>query len=213
MSLDPNQLKSSSRETCQTCFRPLNVCYCDALVKINSKIKILIIQHPLEENHPFNTGRMTSLCLTNCELVVAETLSSDVLTKILNSHSHLLYPSLDWLPESDINHSDNSTNKKASIDLLIVIDATWRKSKKILHLNPNLQTLPRLSLTGDLESNYQIRKTTITNGLSTIESIVQAMNQLEPEGNFELLLKPFNKMIELQLSNKPKSKYAINIAN
>ena len=132
----------------------------------------------------------------------------------MKSHSLLLYPTLDWLPESDtFSHLTNSPKEKENIKQLIVIDATWRKSKKILHLNPLLQKLPRLSLIGDLTSNYQIRKTSITNGLSTIESIAKAMKLLEPEKDFELLLKPFNKMIELQQSNTAASNYDNNIAN
>ncbi|WP_444901159.1 tRNA-uridine aminocarboxypropyltransferase [Microbulbifer sp. SSSA007] len=191
------------RKTCDTCLRPQNACYCTALVKVANTIKVLIIQHPLEGKHPFNTGRMAHLCLSNSEMIIAEKLSGSELDTLLDTPSALLYPSLGWLPDNidlDIDSfiSDSDSNQQPVITQLIVIDATWKKSKKILHLNPQLQTLPRVNLSGGLKSNYTIRKTSISNGLSTIESIVQAMQLLEQKTDFQRLLKPFERMIALQ---------------
>jgi DTW domain-containing protein YfiP len=182
------------RKTCPNCQRPLPVCYCSARVAVANTTKVLIIQHPLEHKHPFNTGRMAHLCLSNSELIVAETLSTAELASILKTPSALLYPSLPWLPNtSEIESAHNS-----NIQQLMVIVGTWNKSKKILHLHPALQQLPRLSLEGNLKSNYQIRKTTVDNGLSTLESIVKALNTMEPKGDFEAMLQPFERMIALQ---------------
>jgi DTW domain-containing protein len=190
---------SQSRQLCQTCKRPLSVCYCSALQQVTNQIKVLIVQHPLEEKHPFNTGRIAHLGLSNSELIVAESLSHAQLDKILAIPSMLLYPSLAWLPEPV--KTGQSICDIASMNQLIVIDATWRKSKKILHLHPRLQEIPRLSLQGELKSNYQIRKTSMADGLSTLESIVKAMTLLEPAQNFAPLLKPFEKMIAIQQSH------------
>lgn len=191
------------RELCAICERPVAVCYCSALVQIANKIKVVLILHPLEQKHPFNTGRIAQLCLSNCELIIAESFSEKALENLLSKPSALLYPSLDWLPETEeLNGQslDNTANPK--IEQLIVIDASWRKSKKILHLHPPLQNLPRLSLSGGLTSNYQIRKTSMEDGLSTIESIVEALQILEPEGDFKPMLKPFEKMVALQKSKQ-----------
>ena len=188
------------REICPNCQRPLPVCYCSAIVQVANKTKVLIIQHPLEHKHPFNTGRIAHLCLSHSELIVAETLSAAKLASILNTPSALLYPSLAWLPTTaEIGKPQaRELPGNSSIQQLIVIDATWKKSKKILHLHPALQKLPRLHLKGNLRSNYQIRKTTVANGLSTLESIVNALNIMEPGGEFEAMLQPFERMIELQ---------------
>ncbi|AOS96535.1 DTW domain protein [Microbulbifer aggregans] len=184
------------RQTCPTCHRPLNVCYCSALVHISNRIKVLIIQHPLEEKHPFNTGRMAHLCLENSELVVAESLTEAELKQLLKPSSALLYPSLEWLPEVEqIKPGDPQSQQ---LEQLVVIDANWRKSKKMLHLQPALQQLPRVSFEGALSSNYQIRHSSIPNSLSTIESIVAAMQQLEADKDFNAMLQPFETMIEFQ---------------
>ncbi|WP_444900147.1 tRNA-uridine aminocarboxypropyltransferase [Microbulbifer sp. VAAC004] len=191
------------RETCNTCLRPPNVCYCSALMSLTSTIKVVIIQHPQEEKHPFNTGRMAHLCLSNSEMIIAESLSTHQLNALLCTPSALLYPSLEWLPDSgelnSNNHqSDKTSSKQAPVKQLIVLDATWKKSKKILHLNPQLQQLPRINLGGGLKSNYTIRKTSVADGLSTIESIAMAMQLLEGNNSFLKLLAPFEKMVELQ---------------
>ena len=189
------------RKTCPNCQRPLPVCYCSALVQVANTTKILIIQHPLEQKHPFNTGRMAHLCLSNSELIVAETLSATQLASILKTPSALLYPSLPWLPNTpEIKPENKEPAVDSNIQQLIVIDATWNKSKKMLHLHPALQILPRHHLKGNLSSNYQIRKTTVANGLSTLESIVKALKTIEPkrEGEFEAMLQPFEMMIALQ---------------
>jgi DTW domain-containing protein YfiP len=175
-------------------------------VKVANTTRVLIIQHPLEQKHPFNTGRMAHLCLSNSELIVAETLSTIQLASILNTPSALLYPSLPWLPNTpEIEPGKKESAVHSNIQQLIVIDATWNKSKKMLHLHPALQKLPRHHLKGNLSSNYQIRKTTVANGLSTLESIVKALNAMEPksegEGGFEAMLQPFEMMINLQRKN------------
>ncbi|WP_460805655.1 tRNA-uridine aminocarboxypropyltransferase [Microbulbifer agarilyticus] len=187
------------REICPTCQRPRNMCYCGALVRIPSRIKVLIIQHPQEQKHPFNTGRMAHLCLDSSELVIAETLSEESLKQLLKPRSALLYPSLSWLPP--VAAIEPGSPQGAALEQLVVIDATWRKSKKMLHLQPLLQQLPRVSFSGDMSSNYQVRKSSMENSLSTIESIALAMQQLEPEGGFERILQPFNDMVSRQIAN------------
>ncbi|SDK76029.1 tRNA-uridine aminocarboxypropyltransferase [Microbulbifer yueqingensis] len=185
------------RQICPTCQRPLNVCYCSALVHIPNRIKVLIIQHPLEEKHPFNTGRMAHLCLENSELVVAETLTGTGLARLLAPRSALLYPNLDWLPAVE-QVGKGGMMASGPLEQLVVIDANWRKSKKMLHLHPALQQLPRVSLEGDLQSNYRVRRSSLPNSLSTVESIAMAMELLEPDQDLRSMLEPFQKMISLQ---------------
>ncbi|MFT5452194.1 MAG: DTW domain-containing protein YfiP [Enterobacterales bacterium] len=188
------------RQVCSTCKRPPSVCYCSALIEVANQIKVLIIQHPLEQKHPYNTGRMAHLCLTNSDLIVAEHLSDETLDSILSVPSALLYPSLNWLPE--VEQLNNSEQLASKLEQLIVIDSNWSKSKKMLHINPRLQALPRLSLQSHEKSNYQIRKSSLSESLSTIESITLALIQLENNQTYNQLLNPFDKMITLQQANK-----------
>lgn len=178
-----------SRENCAECTRPISECYCSAIVDIVTPIKVIIIQHPKEVQHPYNTGRIAHRCLKNSELIIAEQLDNETLGQLTQKDSVLLFPEMTWLAPSQAH---TETTKQ-----LIVIDATWKKAKKILHLNPALQSLPRMSFTRQNESEYEIRKTSIADGLATIESIAEALQQLAPETPTKALLKPFHKMVSL----------------
>jgi DTW domain-containing protein YfiP len=62
---------------------------------------------------------------------------------------------------------------------LVVLDATWRKSRKMLHLSPGLQRLPRLALNEVPTGRYAIRKAHAPGQLSTLEATCAALAQLE----------------------------------
>ena len=179
------------RLTCSQCQRPDDLCFCDSIIPVHNTINIKIIQHPNEANHPFNTGRIATLALSKCEMLTTETLSEQQLSTVTSRETILLYPSLSWLPESP--------PLPKTISNLVVLDASWKKSKKMLHLNPQLQTLPRLSLNEVRASEYRIRLTKQPDGLSTIEAIAYCLEQLESQPMTDLLT-PFHAMIESQLA-------------
>ena len=65
---------------------------------------------------------------------------------------------------------------------LVVLDGTWRKSRKMLYLNPLLQALPRLPLVDLPASQYRIRKAQQAHQLSSFEASVAALAQLHALG-------------------------------
>jgi DTW domain-containing protein YfiP len=82
---------------------------------------------------------------------------------------------------------------------LVVLDATWRKSRKMLYQNPALQALPRLALRDMPASNYRIRKAHAPGQLSTLEATAYALMQLHGEAaRFQPLLAAFDGFITQQ---------------
>lgn len=82
---------------------------------------------------------------------------------------------------------------------LIILDGTWRKSRKMLHVNPLLQALPRLSLSPASASRYLIRRAPGPNQLSTLEAACHALSMLENrEDKYCPLLQAFESFISLQ---------------
>jgi DTW domain-containing protein YfiP len=69
----------------------------------------------------------------------------------------------------------------------------------MLHLNPLLAALPRVVLPAGLQSRYRLRKAPMPGALSTIEAIVTALNTVEAPACFDVLLKPFEVLIEGQI--------------
>jgi tRNA-uridine aminocarboxypropyltransferase len=189
--------------------RPSTLCYCSKIQPINNRLELIIIQHPKESKHPFNTGNLVHLCLKNSELMIKEQLSIDELKELLAVPSAILYPSMTWLPEvpeltikkSADNEFHLSGDKELShpVRRLIVIDATWRKSKKMMFQHSQLQSLPRVNLVGNLKSNYRIRNSKLPGALNSVESVYLAFKTLEPENRFENMIEVFEHMVTRQL--------------
>jgi hypothetical protein len=76
---------------------------------------------------------------------------------------------------------------------LVLLDATWRKARKMLALNPLLQALPRWGLRELPPSRYAIRKAQRPEQRSTLEAACLALGQLERDPNrYAALLSAFD---------------------
>lgn len=183
-----------SRPQCPRCQRPQSHCLCALIPRLDSRTRVLLLQHPSEVNHALNTARLAALGLSNAELIVGEVF--DDLPTLLNRpgyQARLLFPAEDAQPLQAYVPTDEPL-------LLVVPDGTWRKARKMLHLNPLLAALPRVTLAEGGVSRYRLRKAPEPGALSTIEAIVQALQTLEAPVSFEPLLKPFEALIEGQIA-------------
>jgi DTW domain-containing protein YfiP len=82
---------------------------------------------------------------------------------------------------------------------LVVLDGTWRESRKMLYRNPLLQRLPRLALRDLPASRYLIRKAQGPDQLSTLEATCSALAQLEGDGaNWRPMLAAFDGFVAQQ---------------
>jgi len=183
-----------SRPQCPRCLRPQTHCLCPLIPSLDSRTRVLLLQHPSEVNHALNTARLAALGLNNAELIVGEVFED--LPRLLNRpgyRARLLFPADDAQPMQAYAASDEPL-------LLVVPDGTWRKARKMLHLNPLLAALPRVTLAEGGVSRYRLRKAPEPGALSTIEAIVQALQTLEAPASFEPLLKPFEALIEGQIA-------------
>ena len=83
---------------------------------------------------------------------------------------------------------------------LVVLDGTWRKSRKMLQRNPLLQALPRLSLQPLAPSRYSVCKAHQPHQRSTLEAACAALAQLEGDSDkFSPLLAAFDGFVAQQL--------------
>ena len=81
----------------------------------------------------------------------------------------------------------------------MVLDGTWRKSRRMLHQNPLLQQLPRLPLHALPASRYRIRTAPQPHQRSTLEATCAALAQLEGHPRrFEPLLGAFDRFVAQQ---------------
>ncbi|NMX69932.1 DTW domain-containing protein [Pseudomonas sp. WS 5111] len=183
-----------SRPQCPRCLRPTTHCLCALIPRLDSRTRVLLLQHPSEVNHALNTARLAALGLVNAQLVVGEIFED--LQALLNPpgyQARLLFPAEDAQPLQAYSPSSQPL-------LLVVPDGTWRKARKLLHLNPLLAALPRVTLAEGAVSRYRLRKAPGPGALSTVEAIVQALQVLEAPQSFEPLLRPFEALIEGQIA-------------
>lgn len=183
-----------ARARCERCLRPDAHCLCALIPLLDSRTRVLILQHPSEASHALNTARLAALGLRNAHLVVGEVFEDlRQLIDVPGYQARLLFPGEGAEPL--IASADASLPT-----LLVVPDGTWRKARKLLHVNPLLAALPRVTLTDAPVSRYRLRKAPGPDALSTLEAIVHALQTLEPHTSFEPLLKPFEALIDGQIA-------------
>ena len=61
-----------SRPQCSRCLRPVTHCLCALIPSLDSRTRVLLLQHPSEVGHALNTARLAALGLNNAQLVVGE---------------------------------------------------------------------------------------------------------------------------------------------
>lgn len=187
------------RSVCPRCLRPAAVCYCDQIPRLETRTRVIVLQHPRERRVPIGTGRMASLCLPNSRLFVG----------------------LDFAEHSELNAALSDPRRPAallfptdSVDLaaspppgpisLVLLDGTWSQAKKLLKLNPRLASLPRYSLSPP-PSEYVIRAEPARDYVSTLEALFYSLAILEGDpARCEALLAPFRRMVALQVEYRER---------
>ena len=180
-------------ERCFQCFRPLGLCFCHAIPKIDNRTDILILQHVGERFHPFNTARIVRRALRRCRLIVGHNQRLGAHPLPIQAGAGVLYPCDNAISLADVpDHARPSQ--------LVVVDGTWRQAQTIVRDVPQLEQLPRFRLAPTSPGRYRIRREPNEHSLSTLEAMVAALRALEPgtEG-LDQLLSAFDIMVEDQL--------------
>lgn len=177
----------TKRPMCNTCNRPVRNCICALISPIANRVEILILQHPDEAPNAKNTAGLLHLSLKNSQLQIGEHFAAQDLDSWLFADQKqplLLYPEIPEYKALGLTAPQPlpALNLMTANQLrLVIIDATWRKSRKMLYLNRALQSLPRMMLTETPSSIYKIRKAHSENQLSTLEASCYALQQLEQQ--------------------------------
>lgn len=196
---------------------------------MNNGVEVLILQHPLEVNNAKGSVRLLDLCLQHSRVLTGEVFTAETLLQALYAPADvaadaamdvsndtrpvapirpvLLYPDTSLIEAADLAlpvAEKYQESEKIQGLRLVIIDATWRKSRKMLYLNPLLQALPRLSLEQMPASHYRIRKAHKADQLSSLEACAYALMRLEnDEDKYQCLLQAFDGFVDQQLGSIP----------
>lgn len=128
------------------------------------RTELLILQHPAEAGHAKNTALLLTLGLERAQLLRGEVFDA----ALAAPGTALLYPG-DGVPAAP-----------ADVRRLILLDGSWRQSRRLLSASPWLADLPRLALPA-LPGRYALRRAHRPGQLSTLEAGLHALTALEGE--------------------------------
>lgn len=189
----------SQRALCAHCQRPLRACLCRWVTPTTHHVPLLVLQHPLEQHHAKGSLPLLRLSLSDCSVEIAEVFSAEQQARWHQPGTCLLYP-------RDAAREE-SLPAPTDVRQLVLLDGTWRKTRKLLHLNPLLQQLPRYALpppAGLPPSRYAIRKAQQPDQRSTLEAACLALGMLEQrQAHYAPLLQAFSNWVEEQNSLRP----------
>ena len=174
----------------------MKVCYCAALPRLETRTRVVILQHPRERDMPIGTARMASLALPGATLRVGMQWTAEALADILGDPARppiLLYPGRD--ARDILREPPNGPVT------LICVDGTWSQARGLVNRSPVLQALPRYAFSAPEPSQYRIRKEPDAAYVSTIEALVHVLGVLEGDpSRARTLLAPFHAMVDAQLA-------------
>jgi len=178
------------RRRCATCGLPVRTCVCALVTPVRNEVEVLVLQHPDEAREAKNSARLLRLGLASCRVVVGESFEPAMLAALLGgdvSTTALLYP-------ADTAGGTPIVGEVAPPRRLVLLDGTWRKSLRMLHANPLLQSLPRWPLAPDAPARYRaLRKARLPGQLSTLEAACAALADIESApSRYEPLLAAFD---------------------
>lgn len=166
-----------------------------------------MLQHPDEALHVKGSARLLHLSLQRSALLVGEHFSAQQLASHGAAfgderHPVLLYPDVDAslvaqatkaTPAPSASFATSAGPSQHLPSCVIVIDATWRKSLKMLLNNPALLALPRMALPAGYVSQYRVRRAPRGGQFSTLEAACLALATLENQAQrYAPLLEAFD---------------------
>ena len=208
-----------TRAICPTCLKPQATCLCRWITPLIPAMEVVILQHPLEVHHAKGSARLLHLSMAGSRMVTGEVFAESALQALINGENEterkravLLYP--DTAEEKSLGLATppafNAEWLMRPAELrLIILDGTWRKSRKMLYQNPLLQQLPRLALRDTAPSRYLIRKAHAPNQLSTLEATCLGLMQADPvPEKYTALLSAFEGFVGQQIATETSRKSA-----
>ncbi|MFT7214723.1 MAG: DTW domain-containing protein YfiP [Granulosicoccus sp.] len=184
-----------NKRYCLGCGVPRKLCLCNQVDVNRLEQPIIILRHPEERKKTLSTVSLIKQRYP--EVLVKE---GEIFSPVRRKNLALLFPDVD----TDANplQSDAKTEQQT----LVLLDATWRKAKRMLHENAWLAELPRVSIEPKAVSDYLLRKVPSANALSTVEVFAKIQNDL-------VLNELFRVFMQKQIKVMGKDKYESNYRN
>ena len=197
---------------CPRCQKPLPLCICDSITRVESRTSLLILQHPQEQDLALGTARLTAAHFADATVRVG--LSWPSLSKALGRPIEnaacwaVLYlgsaRASDLEAEGEIvaltRKGEIADHQRALLNKLegvVLLDGTWSQAKALWWRNPWMLKCQRVILNPARPSRYgRLRREPRSDGLSTIEAAAIMLAGLEKRPDIaETLNASFERML------------------
>ena len=197
---------------CPRCLKPPPLCICDGIEPIESRVALLILQHPQEQDRALGTARLAAQHFRDATLKIG--LSWPSLTKALGRPVDPLRWAVLYLgsaraaqlaPGRDVVVLDrkgaalpDQEAALADIEGVIVLDGTWSQAKTLWWRNAWMLKCRRVVLEPGRPSRYgKVRREPRRDALATIEAAALLLSRIEKRPEIALALsKSFERMLE-----------------
>jgi hypothetical protein len=163
---------------CGVCRRPSAACVCDRVVSHDTVRRVLVLQHPQEQDALLGTAQLLTACLPKAKVVVG--LSWANLGAALGEADvdpnrwAVLFPDRE-APGGRVTGRRGDVPPK-TLEGLVVLDGTWSKAKTLWWRNPWLNKLNRMTLEPSKPSIYgRLRAEPQREYVSTLEAVTAAL--------------------------------------
>lgn len=211
---------SPEEERCACGKRPADLCLCPELRKLSTRLSLLVLQHPQEQDKELGTARLLTEQVEGAVLKVG--LSWPNLAKALGRPADprrwaVLHmgskEDVARVPRGELRVLDRKGAVDPAGDLaitdlegLVLLDGTWSQAKALWWRNAWLLKLRRIVIHPDFRSAYgAVRKEPRKESVSTLEAGAFALAKIEGDPTLQdRLTTPFAMLLERWRKRKPR---------
>ncbi|MBX7145361.1 MAG: DTW domain-containing protein [Oligoflexia bacterium] len=179
-------------DICKNCAKDRALCVCDVCAPVQTKTRVLILQHPQEPDEKLGTGLLAHRMLPRSRMEVG--LSWRNLSQALGEEADPKSWMVLYLGSADpaafsttltaVDKGGKPLAESAAVlrgvKGIVVLDGTWSQAKTLWWRNAWLLKLRRGVLLPSKPSHYgDLRREPRAQSLSTIESLAIALSELE----------------------------------
>jgi DTW domain-containing protein YfiP len=196
---------------CERCDKPPSFCVCDRITELRARTRVLVLQHPREQDRDLGTVSLLRAVLPDaCEVRVGLSWASfqqclgdeqadPKRWAILYPHSlkKPLAPALLKQPVVFLDREGEPV-KGGRLEGIVALDGTWSQAKSLWWRNPWMLKLGRALVHPKEPSIYgKLRKEPRRDAVSTLEAVADALvANGEPEATRAELRKVFRTMVQ-----------------
>ncbi|MCB9254589.1 MAG: DTW domain-containing protein [Bdellovibrionaceae bacterium] len=189
---------------CPECWKPKNLCLCEDLDPVASRLRVLVLQHPQEARNPRSTARLVSLVLPNAVHRVGlswKSLATALGAVATPSEWGILYvgqaKEAERLPKNESVHVLSKKKRLRDLKGIVVLDGNWKQSKTLWWRNPWMLRLHRMILTLPEKKSRFVSRQPRKSCICTLEAVSEILKAYgDKPATFGELDKTFDLFVE-----------------